>query len=160
MDYNYDDFVDDLAIQYPDDYCDTGHLNYYGSLKFSAHLGGFLKENYELPDRREDKDYQNWNEDLAQYYIQNLKAELSFIDNELHCNILGYEDIDNPNIAFRYNIYRDGERVDISSIVSQSEYIYEVLESGTYKVRVYAYDDRELISKFNALSDLEVVLPD
>lgn len=150
LDYNYGDFADDLGIKYPDDYVDQGHLNYYGSLKFSMHLGGVLKETYKLPDRRGNKDYQKWNDDLEDYYIQNLKADIVLINNKIQCNIIGRDDIDNSGIGFQYILYKDGEYLDDTEIIAESEYTYEIAEPGTYKIQVYVYDNGIMVNRFGA----------
>lgn len=43
------------------------HMNYNGARKITAYLGKYLKENYTLPDRREDPVYASWNVDLRKY---------------------------------------------------------------------------------------------
>ena len=43
------------------------HLSHYGATKTSIYLATVLDETYDLPDHREDLDYENWNTSLAQY---------------------------------------------------------------------------------------------
>lgn len=43
------------------------HMNYNGARKVTAYLGKYMKENYTLPDRREDPAYADWNADLQKY---------------------------------------------------------------------------------------------
>lgn len=43
---------------------DANHLNIYGSLKISRHLGALLSERYDLPNRRADPAYAGWHNDL------------------------------------------------------------------------------------------------
>ena len=38
------------------------HLNYTGAIKVTNYLGKYLKENNELPDHREDRNFEAWNE--------------------------------------------------------------------------------------------------
>ena len=44
-----------------------GHLNPDGASKATAFLGAWLKEHYDLPDRRGDSAYTHWDDNLAQY---------------------------------------------------------------------------------------------
>lgn len=50
---------------------DLTHLNHKGNIKFTQHLGSWLKENYDLPDRRNEDNYSTWQIDAdnirAQY---------------------------------------------------------------------------------------------
>jgi len=49
------------------------HLNLSGAQKATAYLGAYLKEHYDLPDRRLDSSYAFWKDDIARY--QELRAE-------------------------------------------------------------------------------------
>lgn len=51
------------------------HLNLFGAEIATAYLGAYLKEHYDLPDRRQDPDYAFWKEDAA-YYERNRRKEL------------------------------------------------------------------------------------
>lgn len=55
--------VDEIGIDWSTDTLDEGnHLNLKGALKFSEFFGKYIKNNYELPDHREDKAYDDWYE--------------------------------------------------------------------------------------------------
>ncbi|MBO4414767.1 MAG: SGNH/GDSL hydrolase family protein, partial [Lachnospiraceae bacterium] len=54
--------LDDIGIDKATDFNDHTHLNYYGSVKFSDHLGEILKNETELPDRRGSSGYESWDE--------------------------------------------------------------------------------------------------
>ena len=64
----------DTGIDFATDFRDKTHLNTYGAEKISAHLGGWLQENYQLSDHRTDEAYASWTEDYENY-VQD-KAEL------------------------------------------------------------------------------------
>jgi len=51
--------LDDLQLNFDLDFVDTVHLNDRGSKKVTDYLGNYIKENYSLPDRRGDKQYQS-----------------------------------------------------------------------------------------------------
>lgn len=59
---NYNYLYDELKIDYTSDFRDTDHVNNFGALKVTKHLGDYLKENYELKDHRGEKDYILWDE--------------------------------------------------------------------------------------------------
>ena len=47
-------FLYDLQLDNETDFYDRNHTNYYGAEKFTRVFAAYLKENYNLPDRRED----------------------------------------------------------------------------------------------------------
>ncbi len=55
---NYD--YDEMEIDFEADFCDSSHLNYMGSCKFSAYLAKQLKQLYDIPDRRGQEGYESW----------------------------------------------------------------------------------------------------
>ena len=61
-------YVDELNIDPSVDFRDEGdHLNVKGARKVSEWLADWLRERYELPDRREEAQLALWHEDLEQY---------------------------------------------------------------------------------------------
>ncbi len=52
--------TDEMQICFQDDLLDASHLNYYGSVKYTDYLAKWLKKNYDIPDRRGDSRYQEW----------------------------------------------------------------------------------------------------
>lgn len=50
-----------------DCYDEMGHLNPDGASKATAFLGAWLKQQYDLPDRRGDSAYAHWDANLAKY---------------------------------------------------------------------------------------------
>lgn len=54
----------ELGLDVEQDFIDSGHTNSYGALKISDYLGRYLSEQYELQDRKGDKRYALWEENL------------------------------------------------------------------------------------------------
>ncbi len=60
----------EMDLLFDRDMQDHSHLNYRGSCKFTNSLGLWLKENLEIPDERNVKGYETWEEnakDIANY---------------------------------------------------------------------------------------------
>lgn len=73
---NYNNILDEIGFNFKTDMANAGHLNIYGADKVSAHLGRFIKEKYNLPDKRKDEKFKNWNYDYEVYYQNRLSVEL------------------------------------------------------------------------------------
>ena len=62
----------DIGIDWKLDSYDRGdHLNISGARKVTAYIGQYLADNYDLPDRRNDDGWREW-DDLAKEYIEEL----------------------------------------------------------------------------------------
>lgn len=60
--------LDEFGLDWTTDSFDGGdHLNYYGAVKLSTYIGQILQDSYGLENRREDENYQTWEEDLVKY---------------------------------------------------------------------------------------------
>lgn len=62
LNYNTTQLYEEAGIDFSKDFADHTHLNQTGSEKYTRHLGQWLKENYEIPDRRGQKGYESWEE--------------------------------------------------------------------------------------------------
>ena len=78
---NYNLLIKEIGLDFKTDYADTDHMNHFGNVKFTRYLADYLKENYNIPDRRGDSTYKSYNlmADNCQQRIYNL--ELTKIDN-------------------------------------------------------------------------------
>ena len=62
---DYEKIGIDAATDYFDK--DGDHLNLFGTRKMTRYLGGYLRDNCDLTDHREDPAYQSWADQLAAY---------------------------------------------------------------------------------------------
>lgn len=62
VNYNSTEMYREAGIDFSVDYADHTHLNIEGSEKYSRHLGKWLKDNCEIPDRRGEERYRSWEE--------------------------------------------------------------------------------------------------
>ena len=76
-------FYEDVGIDFYTDLGDTmNHLNASGGRKVTKFLGKYIQDNYYVPDRREEQQYNDWNEDYIEYAnekweaIRNSKADM------------------------------------------------------------------------------------
>ncbi|MBQ1553075.1 MAG: hypothetical protein IIZ66_05955 [Clostridia bacterium] len=57
---NFNDFDEEMGLDYGADLADKQHLNWRGGQKFSKYLADYLDKNYELDDHREEEGYDSW----------------------------------------------------------------------------------------------------
>lgn len=63
-------FINGLQEDVIDMHCDLwdeGHLNSSGARKWTAYIGNYITENYDISDKRTDEAYAKWNTDYANY---------------------------------------------------------------------------------------------
>lgn len=64
---------EDLGLNDKTCYYNREHLNYHGSLKYTKYISEYVKENYSVPDRRGDVDYDSWEKQYERLQ-ENLKT--------------------------------------------------------------------------------------
>ncbi|WP_297296857.1 SGNH/GDSL hydrolase family protein [uncultured Brachyspira sp.] len=89
--FNYGKYNLDFNTDFSDKW---GHLNYKGAEKFTRYLGKYLKENYDLPDRRGDPKYYSWEMNAKYEYkgIYNIELKQSKNLNEYIEKVKNAED--------------------------------------------------------------------
>lgn len=66
-------YLDVMQLDFDTDFYNENHVNIFGADKYTDFLTTYLKEHYNLPDRREDKEYKSWNR-LLPNWNQQVKA--------------------------------------------------------------------------------------
>ena len=61
--------LEDFKVDYEKDFYNREHLNTYGSTKYTLYFAKYLKENYDLPDHRENEQDDSWNEEYERFKI-------------------------------------------------------------------------------------------
>lgn len=60
------DRMDEIGLDFAQDMNNSGHLNIWGAYKTSSYFGTYLKQNFNLPDRRSDAELAaRWNQDYS-----------------------------------------------------------------------------------------------
>jgi hypothetical protein len=49
-----------ISLNFETDMADEGHLNPIGAEKLTTHLAKYIREHYNIPDRRNDPAYAEW----------------------------------------------------------------------------------------------------
>ena len=59
--------LEDMGIDWETDFYNSKHVNYQGAEKYTAYLTEYIKDNYEIPDRRGDEAYSSWSDAYDEY---------------------------------------------------------------------------------------------
>lgn len=111
--YNFNtDYKDELGLDYTTDFADNQHLNFLGNTKLSRFFGDLLKNEYNVPDRRDDKKYASWEADAKVYYNQLENYKVTQIKN-----LSGYAQVFKNN---RYKIVMTASFPDYNEIPDTS----------------------------------------
>jgi hypothetical protein len=81
IDYNTNEHRRAMNLDFNTDVFDESHLNISGSEKFSKYIAAYLKENYDLPDRRGNPAYSSWDE-AAEGFFAFVATERARIEAE------------------------------------------------------------------------------
>ena len=72
-----------LHINFENNLYNNDHLNIYGSTKYTLYFAKYLKEHYDLPDHRDDKNYASWNKEY-----ERLKTDFNKLTKKNYDDIL------------------------------------------------------------------------
>ena len=64
---NMNEYLYEMQLDFMTDYHDADHVTVLGADKYTNFLGVYLTENYDLPDKREDVAYMQWNKDYLRW---------------------------------------------------------------------------------------------
>lgn len=67
INYSSEEKLSEINFEFANDMFNNGHCNIWGSDKVSYDFADFLNDNYQLPDRREESDYINWQQGYEEY---------------------------------------------------------------------------------------------
>ena len=59
--------LEEIGFDFTTDMIEFSHVNASGANKLSTYYGKMIKENYDIPDRSEDKKYADWHDDYMEY---------------------------------------------------------------------------------------------
>lgn len=59
--------LEEMNIDWETDFYNSKHVNYKGAEKYTKYLTNYIKDNYEIPDRRGDEAYSSWSEAHEKY---------------------------------------------------------------------------------------------
>lgn len=103
--------LDEIGLDYETDAGDSSHINYRGNEKFTTYIGAYLKNNYDIPDRRGNAEYDSWQRSAD--YVRQMIYDQKLVDDNTLAGIT--EKIQNPNydiiVSFDGNYSLDNEEV-------------------------------------------------
>lgn len=78
------EYAKEMNLNYSVDFYNENHVNYYGADKYTNFLAKFIKSKYEIPDRRNDNNYSDWNNIMSDWEnnVLNDKEQINAIIGE------------------------------------------------------------------------------
>lgn len=73
---NYNKMYEELSLDFETDFRDEAHVNNYGAAKVTDHLGKYLMQHYEIPDRRGQEGYEAWEDNALYLRNKTLRSQL------------------------------------------------------------------------------------
>lgn len=73
---NYNEYYEEIGLDFEKDFNDESHLNYWGSCKFTDYLGEFLCTCDNIQDRRGQEGYESWED-----HVKMIQDELESFSN-------------------------------------------------------------------------------
>lgn len=64
------EYYDEMQLDFNTNFYDMNHVNIFGAEKYTNFLESYIKKNYNLPDRREDTNYDSWDKLLKNWHKQ------------------------------------------------------------------------------------------
>jgi hypothetical protein len=64
---DFNEYYTQIGLDPMRDCAESSHLNYYGSEKFSAYLGSYIKKRYDIEDHRGEEPYISWDRNAEHY---------------------------------------------------------------------------------------------
>ncbi len=65
---DYNEYYDEMGLDFEQDFNDDSHLNYWGSVKFTDYLASYLNSYDSIPDRRGMEGYESWDDNVRLIY--------------------------------------------------------------------------------------------
>lgn len=84
----------ELQLNRGTDFIDIAHANYYGAQKVTSFMANFLKQNYDLKDRRGEAGYELWNENsiVRRHEYQNQILKTTYVMQDYLGKLLDLEE--------------------------------------------------------------------
>lgn len=72
---NTNDYNDTMGLKANGDFNDRNHVNIFGAEKYTSFLGGYIKNNYLISDKRGEESFSSWNQDHIKWSEEVKKAK-------------------------------------------------------------------------------------
>ncbi|MDO5701930.1 MAG: hypothetical protein Q4G47_01060 [Lachnospiraceae bacterium] len=147
------------AINLNTDLSDETHVNDSGAIKITAIFGQYIKEHYDIPDRRNDPDYAPWEEQYREYVQYKKDRILEYSDSLVLTLMLLSDRHINTRITIRKDSSRYGKERSmelIRNICASGQSLEKLNEAAESGLPYSAYIDNEKGSAEERTEDVEI----
>lgn len=79
---DFNEYCEEIGLDPATDFAEGHHMNYDGSEKFSRYYGNYIKEHYDIPDRRQESGFESWEANSRFYQKQAANVKLAQVTDE------------------------------------------------------------------------------
>lgn len=118
---NFNDYYDEIGIDFETDFGDVNHVNFLGAEKYTQYLINYISDNYNLPDHRDDPEYNRWDDDYTEFATLQSEwksAIASLVENHMNAKVIGEELVKKSDF---YDWYKDVRNDNYSLIIKIKE---------------------------------------
>lgn len=151
---NFNSMVDEIGLDYAQDFMDSAHLNARGAEKISSWIGRYLNDNYELEDHRSEEAYYLW-ERSTQYYHQLKQAVELSQTADMQSWLAQIQKMENITLVVSLDGQFENATVDIWSVLEALGIPEQEWEAGGK----WIISNRE-ITDYHSNQNLEIFLKD
>ena len=146
MGVNYLNLLYEDTVQYDTDFYDLdGHLNPSGAHKVTDKIGEYIKENYDIPNRKRDENYSRWWDDYEKYKefkVETLKNQKYLETYLMLCNDSDFDvtvEINNNSVLMedrtvRHLVENLVESVEVINCANEIKYVND--DSWYYDMQI------------------------
>ena len=130
--FNFNDLVNEIQIDYSNDFVDTTHLNGNGAAKVTNYLGAYISERFGVADHRGEEAYHQWEQSYRDYE-RVLATEALLASATLEEYIARLERMDEITYVFSFEGIYDESTLSLgraAKLLGVSEEEYE--KGGTF----------------------------
>lgn len=112
---------DEMGIDFSQDFYNAHHTNVYGASKFTRYFGQYLCDTYDLPDHREESEYQGWHDFYQIYHAKEAEC-IDILNRSIQNNenaIIASEKMPQSENAYEWLAYANQPEITLVMVADK-----------------------------------------
>jgi len=136
---NFNNYYDEIGLDFQRDFSDVNHVNYIGSIKYTEYLLNYIKTNYDIPDRRGEDLYNQLNDDYIQLQVKE-KEWYEILLNVADSQISAHENGQKMRTIDSFDSwYELAQNDNYTMIISMRDGYYATTNDALYHKFIFAH---------------------